>query len=117
MRDNYLFLDKEEMRRLYHEEGLTCEEVAERMYCSVSTIRKYMRLFGITGRPPKERRPLNRYEINGEMLTAEEIAKRAGVSTSTIRNRIKRGWKGERLLVNSKEAFKIGIEERRQRWY
>lgn len=112
--DSYLFLDKEELKRLYYVEGLTHEQIAERLYCSVSTVRKYMRMYGMTGRKAKERRPLARYEVRGEMLTAQEIADRAKVSISTIRSRISRGWSGEELLLGREAAFAYGGMKRRK---
>lgn len=115
MRDQYLLLDKEKLRKLC-EANMTHEEMAEMLYCSTSTIRKYIKLYGLQSRS-RGCKPLTRYDVGGEMLTVAEIAKRAGLSESTIRNRIHRGWTGEKLLVDKKEAFRLGMEERRKRWY
>lgn len=108
MKDKFDFITKEELRRLYYDEGLTHEQVAQRLFCHVSTVRKYMRHFGMVGRSASERKKPDRYYVgNGEYLTAGEIAERAGVTLSTIRGRIHRGWVGEKLLISRKEAISI----------
>lgn len=40
-------LDEDELRRLYHEEGLTQEEIADRLDVGVGTVSNYMNEYGI----------------------------------------------------------------------
>lgn len=95
-------LDEEEIRRLYWDEGMTVPEVAKIMYCSESTLHKYMREHDIPRRR-KGNRNIKKHKVNGEMLTVSEISQKYGIPSSTIQNRIR---KGQKDLINERERAK-----------
>lgn len=95
-------LDEEEIRRLYWDEGLTVPEVAKRVYCSETTLHKYMREHDIPRRR-KGNRNIKKHKVNGEMLTVNEISQKYGISPSTIQGRIR---KGQKDLLNERERAK-----------
>jgi transcriptional regulator with XRE-family HTH domain len=84
--------DEETLRRLYHEEALTQEEVADELGCSTVTLRRYMSKHGVETRDStferreffeNEEEELRRlYWVEG--LTAAEISDRATVDVSDV---------------------------------
>lgn len=48
------FRDEKTLRRLYHQEGLSQSEVAEKLDCGVSTVSKWMRKLGVSVDGPAE---------------------------------------------------------------
>ena len=113
--NGYALLSKEELARLRFEEGLTGPQIADRLFCSLSTVRKYMKMYGLTMDKKCGRRPARFHVGNGEYLTAEEIAKRTGVATATIYGRINRGWKDEKLMITRKRAIKMRGQRKGER--
>lgn len=55
MASNGYGITKEEIEDLYVKQGLSMQETAEKLYCSLSTVRTYMRLHGIAVRDPQTR--------------------------------------------------------------
>lgn len=49
-----LYKDEDRLRRLFHEEGLTQSEIAEKLGCSHGTVSNWMRKYGIETRKEKE---------------------------------------------------------------
>lgn len=45
-------ITKEEIEDLYVKQGLSMQETAEKLFCSLSTVRVYMRRFNIAVRDP-----------------------------------------------------------------
>ena len=61
----FVTIDEEVLRRLYVEEGLTAEKIAERLGCAAITVFRRLRRFGIQARPrgPVPRRMLGLEDI------------------------------------------------------
>ena len=90
-------VNREELRRLYEDECLTQDEIADRLYMSQDTVSRYMKKLGIKPRPAKKRATLF-YVGDGHKMTADEIAKIVGVTKTTIFSRYARGMRGKALL-------------------
>lgn len=114
--------DEATLRELYHSEGLTIQEIADRFDTTFDSVRYYKRKYDIDGRPrgvsveawnltESELRTL--YET--KRLTLQEIADRHGCSRTYIRNRmeewgIERSREGRRKRHASIRTSKGGYE-------
>jgi transposase len=80
--------DEETLRELYHSEGLSQKEIAERFGVKSNTISEWMSRNGITTRPhqdaPHKSADLLRHLYHEDGLTTREIGEKLGVSTNTI---------------------------------
>lgn len=86
------YQDPEVLRRLYWGEGLTPDQIAERLYVSRGTVQYWMRKTGVPSKPVKpyfhgridyrDREVLEKLIDQG--LTLEQIARRAGVKVCAI---------------------------------
>lgn len=98
------YKDKEVLRRMYCDEGMTMCDIARKLYCSPSTIKRWLGIHGIPrrGLGGARRNSGMKFKVYvrvyGETLTIKELAKRAGVCQSTIRNRLAKGDGPDRLL-------------------
>jgi transposase len=87
-------VDAETLRRLYHEEGLTQAEIAERVGVSNSTISRRMQQHDIRRRKPGPRQKsggnpvIIRWLYHGKGLTLKEVGKRLGIHANTVRRRM-----------------------------
>ena len=91
------YRDPEVLRRLYVDEGLTHEQIAERLCVSSSVIGERLRAAGIKGRKTGKS-VAKKYYVGSEYLTVREMSDRSGVCMSTIENRIAHGMPYNRLL-------------------
>lgn len=92
-----LNLDKELLRRLYWDEGMSQLEIAAELFVSQECIWAHMKRYGIKTRPPGCH---VYYDVGGgKKMTAKEIAEAVGITPSTVRNRYARGWRGKDLLL------------------
>ena len=104
------YRDPEVLRRLYVDEGLTQEQMAERLCVSQSVIGVRMRAAGIKGRRHGSRKKsAKRYWVGGEYLTIREMAERSGICMSTIGNRIARGVPFDRLMDQTKGPVLVDV--------
>lgn len=82
----------EELERLYHEEGLSLQEISERSEVGPKTISNRMDKFGIEKRPDGDKSGVwwdedkIRHLYVEEELSLKEVAKRLGCSIATIHN-------------------------------
>lgn len=95
-------ITKEEIEDLYVKQGLSMQETAEKLFCSLSTIRVYMRRFKIAVRDPQTRnlrnpgrKPLLTKKDLEDMyikkgMSSYRIAKEKGVSTSAVLQALKK---------------------------
>ena len=91
------YRDPEVLRRLYVVEGLTHEQIAERLCVSPSVIGDRLRAAGIKGRKTGKAVAKKHY-VGGEYLTVAEMSERSGVCEKTLENRIQRGVPYDKLL-------------------
>jgi len=90
-------LDKEILRKLYWEDGMTMNEIAGELFVSPACVYDYMHLYGIETRPKNSEPKL--YDVgNGQKMTTLQIAEKTGCTRSAVMSRLVRGWRGERLL-------------------
>jgi predicted DNA-binding protein YlxM (UPF0122 family) len=113
---------EDELRELYHSEGLTIQEIADRFDTTFDSVRYYKRKYDIDGRPKgvsvkawnlTEQDLRTLYEK--ERLTIEEIADQHDCSRTYIRNRMKewdieRNRKGRRKRHASIQTSEEGYE-------
>ena len=86
------YKDPEVLRRMYWDEGKSAEEMADELYCSTSTIRKWMQEAGIPRRKCAGRLPGNvnyrdKQVLQGlvdQGLSTEDIARMSNVTPNII---------------------------------
>lgn len=108
--------DKETLRELYCEEGLSTTTLAKRFGCSDATIRNWMDRFGLKRRGPdyhghteypwRDAERLSRMYWNGGM-DQEEVAAELGCSQHTVSKWLRRHD------IPTRDSQKIAIEARR----
>lgn len=125
------YRDPEVLRRMYWDEGLTCKQMAERLYVDHGVVLKYMHSNGIPLDPERVhhcagRKPV-RHPVGFEKLTISEVAERAGIAISTARQRLMRGLGPDkifeptesgrrRMLMDTLEDYKDPEVLRRLYW-
>lgn len=91
------YRDKDVLRRLYYDEGLTMNEIAAELCVSQECIWSRMKKYGLKARPANSIPKL--YDVGGgKQMTAYQIADITGCTKSAVLSRLFRGWKGEQLL-------------------
>ena len=91
------YRDPEVLRRLYWDEGLTFEEMGQRLFCSGACVEYHMKKHGIPRRRAVTRPP--RARVRGRYMTADQISAESGVDRNIIKERIYNGWYGEDLFL------------------
>lgn len=117
-------ITKEEIEDLYIGQGLSMQETAEKLFCSISTVRIYMRRFNIPVRDPQTRnlrrpgrKPLLTKKVLEDMyvkkgMSSYRIAIEKGVSTSAVLQSLKK----HRIATRSRsEGLKVWNEKVRAR--
>lgn len=103
------FHDPEVLRRLYWEEGLSINQIAERLYACPTTIRAHLMANHIERRPRGGKRKVSGpkpklVRVGSEMLSIREISQRAGISWDTAKHRVELGYTGDMLLGPSRQG-------------
>lgn len=86
------YRDPEVLRRMYVDEGLGIEDMADELYCSTTTVRKWLAAAGISRRPqvPKLRGNINyrdKQTLQGlvdQGLSTKEIAKMSNITPGVV---------------------------------
>lgn len=93
------YMNPEVLRKLYWDEYLSVDQVAERLYVSRDTVMHWMKKLGIERRPPHPRykgtinyrnRKVLRELVVDRGLTPEQIARKSGCKPTTIRKWIRK---------------------------
>lgn len=93
-RSKRVAVSREDLERLYYEEGLAVVQVAQRLGCSEVTVWRRLSDYGMKARNPGEYRRLDIPQellerlYHDEGLTQEEIAKRLGCDPTTVWRRM-----------------------------
>lgn len=112
-----------EVQRLHFEEGLSQQEVADKLGVNVHTIYRLFKKEDLTPRASTKKINLDQREVKqlyDSGLTQKEVAEQLGVSESTIyrhfkKHDIKPHRIGTRDEVDSKEVHRLHFEERLNR--
>lgn len=109
-------ISKEELARLYYQEGLSCPEIGARYGVSDTTVSNRMREYGMERRSnyiaiPKETLEQLYYE---EGLNQKEIAERLGLSDSKVRHQMQEyglNARGKLVDIPQEEVARLYYEE------
>jgi len=96
--------DPEVLRKLYFDERLTIEQIADRLDVTSVTISNWFRKHGIHGDTHRGGRREKLYAVGTEKLTVREIMARTGLSKSTVCYRLKTGKNTPEELAKPAQA-------------
>lgn len=104
----------DELRRLYHDEGLTTYEIADRFGCNQSSVHNFLTKHGIGCRtascdvsyPELEDADTLKKLYHGDGLTCLQIAERIGCGTSTVG-----AWLENHNIQRRSKGYRVSLPE------